>query len=250
MTVSSTTLVPRRTLLLTSAWLSLITVVSTLAGLAAVLLLDLGWSPIEVFATVTGVQCVYLLARNKVSGWVVGLASVVAFIIVFARTRLFGDVAVQLFYLAASLQAIRVWLRPNPGSRPAPVASSERGVAWASRRLVLATIPLFFLAWVAAYATLTAIEGVLPFWTSLTTIMSLTAQLYLLGRYVQAWFIYIAADFVYIPLFLSLDLTLTAGLYLVFMVLSTLGLVRFVRQAATSQNPDRLAEATSRQTVA
>lgn len=215
----------------------LVTVVSTSVGIAAASVWHLEWSSLEIFATVTGIQGVFLLARNQVSGWVVGLASVGAFVLVFARARLLGDVAVQLFYLATSLQAIRLWLRPQSRGPFAPPDVSQRRVTWAPHRLVLVTIPVFLLAWLTAYLVLSALGAAVPSWTSLTTVMSFTAQLYLLGRYVQSWLIYIAADVIYIPLFLSLDLTLTAGLYVVFMALSTSGLVRFIREASTTHHP-------------
>ncbi|CAN5749155.1 nicotinamide riboside transporter PnuC [soil metagenome] len=196
--------------------------------MAVVSVFELTWAPIEVFATVTGAQCVYLLAHNRVSGWVVGLASGAAFIIVFAQARLFGDVAIQVFYLAVSAQAIWIWRSPERSASKRP----KRRVSWADHRLILGTIPVFMLAWLGIYAALTALGATLPFWTSLTTTMCLTAQLYLLGRYVQSWILYVAADVIYIPMFLSLGLTLTSGLYLVLMVLSTMGFVRFVREAA------------------
>lgn len=209
-------------------------VVSTLVGIALTSAFELDWAPIEVFATVTGAQCVYLLARNRVSGWVVGLASGAAFVIVFAQARLFGDVAVQVFYLAVSVQAIWIWRSPERSASTRP----KRRVSWADHRLILWTIPVFILGWLGIYAALSALGAALPFWTSLTTTMCLTAQLYLLGRYVQSWILYVAADMIYVPMFLHLGLTLTSGLYLVLMVLSTIGLLRFIREASSQATAD------------
>ena len=68
------------------------------------------------------------------------------------------------------------------------------------------------------------IDGALDFLDALTTSLSLVAQWLLNGKYVQTWYFWIAADCVYIPLYVSRDLNLTAAIYAVFLVLCLSGL--------------------------
>ena len=181
--------------------------------------------PIEVLATATGAWSVFLLSRNQPIGWFVGLVSVAAFSWVFWDARLFAEVGIQVFYFVTSIQAINIWLRGGGGG-------SERSVARIPVRVVGLTIPIFLVALVVLRLILIEVNGAAPFWDALTTVMSLTAHIYLMYRFVESWYIWIAVDIIYVPLYLSRDLKLTAVLYVAFLLMSVSGLRRFRRLAA------------------
>ena len=46
-------------------------------------------------------------------------------------------------------------------------------------------------------------------------------------KYVESWYAWIAADLVYVPLYAYKELYLTAGLYAVFLVMATMGLIHW-----------------------
>ena len=70
---------------------------------------------------------------------------------------------------------------------------------------------------------LLAVNGAAPFWDSLTTVLSLAAQYLLCRKRFENWFFWIAADVVYVPLYLSRHLPLTAVLYAVFLAMCLVG---------------------------
>jgi nicotinamide mononucleotide transporter len=76
-------------------------------------------------------------------------------------------------------------------------------------------------------AVLSKLGGAAPFWDALTTVLSLTAQLYLMQRYLESWYIWILVDTIYVPLYASRGLYLTSGLYAVFFVMAAIGLYNF-----------------------
>jgi nicotinamide mononucleotide transporter len=59
--------------------------------------------------------------------------------------------------------------------------------------------------------------------TQLTTSMSLGAQLLLNLKRLETWYVWIAVDIIYVPLYLSRDLNLTALVYVVFLALCIQG---------------------------
>jgi len=67
------------------------------------------------------------------------------------------------------------------------------------------------------------VRGALPVLDALTTVLSLVAQYMLNKKYLENWFVWIAADAIYIYLYLSRHLSLTALLYLVFLFLCLAG---------------------------
>jgi nicotinamide mononucleotide transporter len=179
---------------------------------------------VEVMAVATGAASVWLLASNRPLGWWVGLVSVALFAVLFAAARLYGEVAIQIFYFVTSLQAIWVWLRGGP-------SRTERPVQHLPIPLMALTLPLIAVATLALRPMLVELRGAAPFWDALTTVTSVAAHLYLVFRYVESWYLWIAVDVVYVPLYLSRDLELTALLYVAFLILSVRGLLRFRREA-------------------
>lgn len=201
--------------------------VSILLVLAAtgVLPWEVGW--LEAGAVLTGAVSVWLLARNDQWGWWIGIVSVVLFGALFLSVQLYAEVGIQAVYGVTSVYAIWLWLRGGERHDGRPVAYLA-GKHWAW------IVPVFGASWLALHALLVQINGALPFWDSLTTVMSLTAHLLLMGRFVNSWWLWVAVDVIYVPLYLSRGLTLTAVLYIGFFVMACAGWARFRSLARTS----------------
>ncbi|MEG4346680.1 nicotinamide riboside transporter PnuC [Microcoleus sp. A003_D6] len=202
-----------------------------LIGFAAsifVLLLSLQWfvpiqlDLIEAIAAIASAWSVWLLAKNNPLGWWIGLIGVIAYAAVFYQVKLYGEVAIQFFYLITSLQAIYIWLRGGENSTEKPVCRiSQR---WLILTAVLVTVAVFGLRTV-----LISLGGAAPFWDALTTILSAIAQLYLMERYLESWYLWIVADTIYVPLYASRGLYLTSILYAIFWLMAIYGLQNFQR---------------------
>jgi nicotinamide mononucleotide transporter len=68
-------------------------------------------------------------------------------------------------------------------------------------------------------------DSTVPAWDGLTTALSLAATYGQCRKYVESWWLWIAVDVIYIPLYVYKHLWLTSGLYLIFMILSVVGLL-------------------------
>lgn len=177
---------------------------------------------IEAIAAIASGWSVWLLAKNNSLGWWIGLIGVIAYAAVFYQVKLYGEVAIQFFYLITSLQAIYIWLRGGENSTEKPVCRiSQR---WLILTAVLVTVAVFGLRTV-----LISLGGAAPFWDALTTILSAIAQLYLMERYLESWYLWIVADTIYVPLYASRGLYLTSILYAIFWLMAIYGLQNFQR---------------------
>jgi nicotinamide mononucleotide transporter len=82
-------------------------------------------------------------------------------------------------------------------------------------------------AGIAATAGLTvylrSVNDAAPFLDALTTVMSLVAQFLMSRKILEHWYVWIAADVIFIGLFASRGLYLTAVLYLIFLLMCLQG---------------------------
>lgn len=178
--------------------------------------------PLEIFAVLTSAGGTWLLARNSPLGWWIGLVGIVLYGFVFYQARLFAEIGLQVVYFVTSLQAIYIWLHGGEKKR-------ERPLSRISLRWVLITVVLAALALWGLYELLIVLRGAVPFWDALTTIMSLVAHIYLMFRVVENWYVWIAVDIIYIPLYASRGLYLTSALYVAFLIMAIYGLFNFQR---------------------
>lgn len=77
-----------------------------------------------------------------------------------------------------------------------------------------------------------AVNGAAPLWDSLTTVISLAAQFLLCRKRVENWLLWIVADLIYVPLYVSKNLPLTALLYAGFIVLCVIGWRKWRKEMA------------------
>ena len=178
---------------------------------------------IEVFGFVTGVANVWLLARQNIWNWPIGLANNAAYLILFATTGLYGDAGLQVVYITLSIYGWWNWARRGSATS-LPVTRTPTGV-W--NVLAPATILSFVvLRWFLAHYT----DSTVPVWDGLTTALSLAAIYGQSRKYLESWWLWILADLVYIPLYIYKNLWLTSVLYLVFLLLCVFGLRQWMRE--------------------
>lgn len=171
----------------------------------------------EAWGFVTGGICVWLVVREHVWNWPIGLANNIFFFILFWRGRLFADMSLQLVYLALGIYGWLNWIFGGQNRTTLQMSRTRRS-EWL---ILLAMIPVG--TWVLMQI-LIKVNGAAPLWDSLTTILSLAAQYLLCRKRFENWFFWIAADLVYIPLYFSRKLPLTAVLYGVFLCMCLAGL--------------------------
>jgi nicotinamide mononucleotide transporter len=172
----------------------------------------------EALGFVTGALCVWLLARQIIWNWPIGIANNALYLIVFLRSGLYGDAGLQVVYMILGAYGWWTWLRVTPGR--AELAITRTGPqtwAWLIPATGAAAITLAFL--LARFT-----DSTVPGWDGFTTALSLAAIFGQSRKYVESWWIWIAADLIYIPLYIYKNLWLTSVLYLVFLTLCVIGL--------------------------
>jgi HTH-type transcriptional repressor of NAD biosynthesis genes len=191
-------------------------------------------SIIEAFGFVTGAASVWLLVKESAWNWPVGILTGVFYAVVFADARLYADAALQGVYIALGLGGLYYWLYGGTGRTPRVIARIGGHEA-----LVLAAVLVALTAGATAY--LRSVGDSAPFLDGLTTSLSLVAVYMQARKLVECWWVWIAADVVYVPLYVWKALPLTAVLYVVFMAMCVRGLVEWRRTLRGSRDERRWA---------
>ena len=181
----------------------------------------------EVLGFLTGAACVYLVAKQHIWNWPLGIANNLLWILLFANAGLFADSGLQLIYIGLGLWGWGQWLHGG-ANRTRRVVTGTSAREWTALVAVgvVGTVPLiWFLA--------TQTSSTVPFWDAVTTTLSLLAVYGQALKRWESWFLWMAADVIYVPLYHYKGLDLTAILYVGFFLLCVKGLVEWRRDLHT-----------------
>jgi nicotinamide mononucleotide transporter len=171
----------------------------------------------EILGFLTGVVNVWLLARQNIWNWPVGLANNALYVAVFVAAGLYGDAGLQLVYITLGIYGWWTWGHPGARSELSVTRTSRATWTWLTAATIAAA---FALAFFLRHFT----DSTVPGWDGFTTALSLAAIYGQAKKYLESWWIWIVADIVYIPLYVYKHLLLTSGLYFVFLLLCIMGL--------------------------
>ena len=195
-----------------------ITTLCAFAGvLAATLALLHRATWLEAASFVTGAVCVWLTVKENIWNFPIGLVNVATFSIVFYQARLFADAGLQVVYFVLGIIGWRSWLR---GGEHRSALKISRCTAAESQVLV----GLVACATIGLWQLLHRVGGSASFWDALTTALSLASQWLLNRKRLESWIGWIAVDAIYVPLYASKSLYLTAVLYAIFLGMAVIGL--------------------------
>jgi nicotinamide mononucleotide transporter len=174
------------------------------------------WAELLGFAT--GLLCVGLLVRQHILNWPIGILNVLLLMLVFWSAGLYADAGLQIVYVVLGFYGWWAWLYGGARHTRLVVRRTTR-TEWIG--LAVAGVLLTTGLWLF----LDRLTGsTVPLADALTTALSLLATYGQTRKLVENWWIWIAADLIYIPLYAYKDLWLTAILYVAFLTLCVLGL--------------------------
>ena len=173
---------------------------------------------LEIIAVALGLANVGLLVRRSIWNFPFGLAMVACYFVIFREARLYGESWLQVFFFAA--QGWGWWLWARAGGLAKMVSVSWMG--WPARAAALALVAgsSLGIGWAMARWT----DAALPYADAAIAGASVVAQVLLAMRRVENWALWIGIDVLSIGVYIHRGLYLTAGLYVVFLVLAVEGL--------------------------
>ncbi len=172
---------------------------------------------LELFGVATGLWSVWLTVRENIWLWPIGIVSCIAYGVLFWQIKLYADMGLQVFFIAASVYGWYWWLHGGSNQTEAPISRlSLQSVVGLTFITVLAIV-------IVGYFFKTHTDAHLPFWDATASGASVTAQLLLMRKKIENWPLWIAIDVLYVGIYIYKQVYPTAALYVVFLILAALG---------------------------
>ena len=181
---------------------------------------------LQIVGVALGLLYLWLEYRANTWLWVVGAIMPCVHGLLYYRSGLYADCAMQLYYVLAGLYGLIAWLVGHKSKdKPLNISSTPLSIAFS---LVAIYGVLHILLY---YLLVRFTDSTVPFWDSMTTAMSMVAMWMLSRKYIEQWLVWCVVDAITVGLYLYKGIPLTAGLYTLYTALAVVGYLRWRRMA-------------------
>ncbi len=172
---------------------------------------------IEITGTVLSLIYLFLLVKENIWCWLFSILSAILFIYSFIGVKLYSEAILYSFFILFSIYGWYKW------------SQNEKGETLAIKTLPLKNhifwiIAGFILALGVGYIFKTYTDAEKSFIDSNTTVFGLIASYLEAHKYLYAWVYWIILNAVTVGLYFSQGLKVYAGLYVIYFVMSGVGL--------------------------
>lgn len=184
--------------------------------------------PVEFWATATSLWSVWITQRRNVLALPIGIVSVVLMGWFFHDIALYGQMLLQWgYYIPAQLWAWAEWTRGGEDRTELTVTTlSARGRALTGVALVVGTVILGQVL-DAGWG-----ESLYTYWDASIVAASILAMFLMARKKVESWWFWIIpVDLSAIGLYVRTGANMFAALYVLFLVMAVIGLVKWQRAA-------------------
>ena len=167
---------------------------------------------LEITGLISGVLCVWLLIKEHVLTFPIGMVYAVVTVIVVAQALLYADVVLNLYYVLMNAYGWYYWLYGGQSLR------QEEGELLPQRIDSMTVIGLVAVTAIGSlamgYAFDQYTQSDLAYLDSLTTVASFVAMWMSARKYLSSWVAWFLIDVVQIGLYVMKGLTTDSGLFL------------------------------------
>ncbi len=151
----------------------------------------MGDDVLSIIASLTGVMCVILCGLGKVSNYFWGTVNVILYAYVAWKAKYYGDVMLNLlYYLPTNIIGWILWAK-NVNSETNEVYKKRMTWKQDIAVVIISIIGIFGYSFI-----LKQLGGNLPLIDSMSTVLSVIAQILMIKRFAEQWVIWILVDVV------------------------------------------------------
>ncbi|HJW93070.1 MAG TPA: nicotinamide riboside transporter PnuC [Thermoanaerobaculia bacterium] len=180
-------------------------------------------SPLEITAASILMISVVLSARENIWSWPTAIIGVAMYIVVCYDAKLYADMGLQFIYVVINIYGWWEWLHGGKDKGELHVSKAPLRILIAGSVVALAGTAAF------GYFFQRYTPASFPFADSALSCFSLLAQYLMARKYLENWYLWIAVDVFYVPMYMAKHLYPTAILYAAFIAPCVMGVVQWQR---------------------
>ncbi len=177
----------------------------------------------EVAGLISGMLCVWLLIRQSIWNWPIGLCYALVSLVVFLQTRLYAEFGLHIYYVVMNAYGWYYWSRgagsstDGVGVKPVPVTHIGSTATLYVLLSVLVGIPV--LAELLLYFT----DADMAYADATITIFSFAAMWMTARKMIENWYVWLVVDLLATALYVIKGIELYALLYCVYIGMAVMG---------------------------
>jgi len=183
-----------------------------------------------VIASLTGIWCVVLVAKGRISNYYVGIVNVLFYAYVALQWRYYGEVMLNIgYFLPMQFVGLYIWNKNKDKKKTDSVVvktlTNKSRIIWVIFSVVGVLIYGFILK---------AMGGKLPFADSTSTILSVIAMVLMAYRFLEQWVLWIVVDVVTVIMWFAViadggnDIAILV-MWMAFLVNAVYGLINWIK---------------------
>ena len=189
--------------------------------------------PVELAGFVLSLAMVYCNIKEIHWGWPLAIASSALYGVVFWNSQLYGEASLQVMFILGACWGWQQWLRETQGSSSEQAPSSQLHISSLSKLERGQVTIVTLLLWpVLVYFLDQYTDSDVALWDGLVTALSLLGQYLLAKKKIENWWVWLLVNCITVGLMAFKSLWLTAGLYVIFAILSYVGVNAWRKQHA------------------
>ena len=174
-------------------------------------------APLEFIAVGFGLLSVFFIMKENIWGYPTGLLNVGLYVYLCFKAGLFANMGINVFYFIVSIYGWYNWAHPGEQETRLRVKRLNR------KETLIAICSMMILLFFIWRLLRDFPESSYPFFDALTTSIFIIAMVLQALKCLESWILWIAGDFIAIPLFASSGLAFTCLQYLAFLIMAISG---------------------------
>lgn len=187
---------------------------------------------LQIVGTTLGLIYLWLEYKANIWVWIVGAIMPMVHGMLYLTNGIYADAAMQLYYVAAGIYGLAVWLRSDKRRKEEGSEVKSGGIRHTPRRWYVWLFVTYALLHILLYWLLVEYtDSRVPILDSMSTALSIVAMWMLSRKLVEQWLVWLVVDMISVGLYFYKGIPLTAGLYTIYCLLAIAGYLRWRKQA-------------------
>ena len=174
---------------------------------------------IEILAVTTALLYLFLAAKEDVKCWYAAIISASLYFYIMLNANLIMEAYLQIFYIGMAIFGFFQWRKLYANNKPIKIKS------WQLKTHVYVIATIIIISLLSGILLSKYTNAALPFLDAMTTFGALITTYMVAKKVLENWIYWFVIDSISIYIFVSRELFLTAGLFLVYLIIIIFGYI-------------------------